>query len=65
MIFIRNTRRAAEVWMDEYKEFYYSAVPSAKMVAFGKSVTNDVLYLGIVALTRLFDISLVSMTGLL
>lgn len=34
-VFTRNTRRAAEVWMDEYKEFYYSAVPSAKLVAFG------------------------------
>ncbi|XP_039274686.2 polypeptide N-acetylgalactosaminyltransferase 2-like [Styela clava] len=34
-VFTRNTRRAAEVWMDEYKEFYYSAVPSAKMVSFG------------------------------
>nr|CAB3248244.1 polypeptide N-acetylgalactosaminyltransferase 2 [Phallusia mammillata] len=34
-VFTRNTRRAAEVWMDEYKEFYYSAVPSAKLVPFG------------------------------
>ena len=32
----RNTRRAAEVWMDEYKEFYYAAVPSAKIVDFGE-----------------------------
>ncbi|XP_069118379.1 polypeptide N-acetylgalactosaminyltransferase-like [Argopecten irradians] len=34
-VFARNTRRAAEVWMDEYKEFYYAAVPSARMVSFG------------------------------
>ena len=31
----RNTRRAAEVWMDEYKKYYYAAVPLAKNVAFG------------------------------
>ena len=34
-VFARNTRRAAEVWMDEYKKFYYAAVPLAKNVAFG------------------------------
>lgn len=34
-VFAKNTRRAAEVWMDEYKEFYFAAVPSAKMVKFG------------------------------
>ena len=32
----RNTRRAAEVWMDDYKDFYYAAVPSAKMVNHGE-----------------------------
>lgn len=32
----RNTRRAAEVWMDEYKHFYYAAVPSARNVPYGK-----------------------------
>ncbi|GAB5578379.1 polypeptide N-acetylgalactosaminyltransferase 2 isoform X1 [Prionailurus iriomotensis] len=30
-----NTRRAAEVWMDEYKNFYYAAVPSARNVPYG------------------------------
>ncbi|XP_077995464.1 polypeptide N-acetylgalactosaminyltransferase 2-like [Glandiceps talaboti] len=34
-VFARNTRRAAEVWMDEYKKYYYAAVPSAKNVPFG------------------------------
>ena len=31
----RNTRRAAEVWMDDYKKYYYAAVPLARNVAFG------------------------------
>ncbi|CAF88913.1 unnamed protein product, partial [Tetraodon nigroviridis] len=35
-VFARNTRRAAEVWMDEYKNFYYAAVPSARNVPYGK-----------------------------
>uniref|UniRef100_A0A4W5RMS1 Polypeptide N-acetylgalactosaminyltransferase n=1 Tax=Hucho hucho TaxID=62062 RepID=A0A4W5RMS1_9TELE len=30
-----NTRRAAEVWMDEFKNFYYAAVPSARNVPYG------------------------------
>ncbi|XP_074038633.1 polypeptide N-Acetylgalactosaminyltransferase 2 [Leptinotarsa decemlineata] len=34
-VFARNTRRAAEVWMDEYKNYYYASVPLAKNVAFG------------------------------
>ena len=32
----RNTKRAAEVWMDEYKHFYYAAVPSSKNVQTGR-----------------------------
>jgi hypothetical protein len=32
----RNTRRAAEVWLGEYKEHYFSAVPSARYTAFGE-----------------------------
>ncbi|KAI5643358.1 ricin-type beta-trefoil lectin domain-containing protein [Phthorimaea operculella] len=34
-VFARNTRRAAEVWMDDYKELYYRAQPLAKQVDFG------------------------------
>ncbi|XP_072382703.1 polypeptide N-acetylgalactosaminyltransferase 2 isoform X2 [Diabrotica undecimpunctata] len=34
-VFARNTRRAAEVWMDEFKNYYYASVPLAKSVNFG------------------------------
>ncbi|OQV20577.1 Polypeptide N-acetylgalactosaminyltransferase 2 [Hypsibius exemplaris] len=34
-VFARNTRRAAEVWMDDYKNYYYNAVPMARSVSFG------------------------------
>lgn len=34
-VFARNTRRAAEVWMDDYKKYYYAAVPLAKNIPFG------------------------------
>ncbi|XP_074601938.1 polypeptide N-acetylgalactosaminyltransferase 2-like [Brevipalpus obovatus] len=34
-VFTRNTRRAAEVWMDDFKEYYYKAYPASKMVPFG------------------------------
>lgn len=34
-VFARNTRRAAEVWMDDYKKYYYAAVPLAKNVPYG------------------------------
>ncbi|XP_053673153.1 polypeptide N-acetylgalactosaminyltransferase 2-like [Anopheles nili] len=34
-IFAKNTRRAAEVWMDEYKKYYYAAVPLATNIPFG------------------------------
>ncbi|XP_054265326.1 polypeptide N-acetylgalactosaminyltransferase 2 [Macrosteles quadrilineatus] len=34
-VFARNTRRAAEVWMDDYKKYYYAAVPLAKSIPFG------------------------------
>ncbi|CAB4037532.1 polypeptide N-acetylgalactosaminyltransferase 2, partial, partial [Paramuricea clavata] len=30
-----NSRRAAEVWLDNYKKYYYAAVPYAKNIAFG------------------------------
>ncbi|XP_045480487.1 polypeptide N-acetylgalactosaminyltransferase 2-like [Harmonia axyridis] len=34
-VFAKNTRRAAEVWMDDYKHFYYASVPLAKNIPFG------------------------------
>ena len=36
----RNTRRTAEVWMDSYKKFYYSARPSAKGKPYGRLLTK-------------------------
>ncbi|KAI1719153.1 glycosyl transferase family 2 domain-containing protein [Ditylenchus destructor] len=34
-VFQKNTRRAAEVWLDEYKEHYLNTVPAARFVNFG------------------------------
>ncbi|CAI4225303.1 unnamed protein product [Auanema sp. JU1783] len=34
-VFQKNTRRAAEVWMDDYKSIYLKNVPSARYVKFG------------------------------
>ncbi|XP_060530797.1 polypeptide N-acetylgalactosaminyltransferase 2-like [Cylas formicarius] len=34
-VFAKNTRRTAEVWMDDYKNYYYAAVPLAKNVPYG------------------------------
>lgn len=34
-VFARNTRRAAEVWMDEYKKYYYATVPVARNIPMG------------------------------
>jgi len=34
-VFQKNTRRAAEVWMDDYKKFYFASQPSARYATFG------------------------------
>lgn len=40
-VFAKNTRRAAEVWMDDYKQYYYAAVPLAKNIPYGKWVKHE------------------------
>lgn len=36
IFFSRNTRRAAEVWLDDYKKHYLNTVPVARLIDFGK-----------------------------
>ncbi|XP_056446154.1 polypeptide N-acetylgalactosaminyltransferase 16 [Gadus chalcogrammus] len=43
LTYIKNTRRAAEVWMDEYKQYYYSARPSAQGKAYGSIAERTAL----------------------
>ncbi|KAK7879126.1 hypothetical protein WMY93_034092, partial [Mugilogobius chulae] len=33
--YIKNTRRTAEVWMDDFRLFYYSARPAARGKSYG------------------------------
>ncbi|XP_037072293.1 polypeptide N-acetylgalactosaminyltransferase 2-like [Pollicipes pollicipes] len=40
-VFAKNTRRAAEVWMDDYKKYYYAAVPLSRNVPFGSIRERD------------------------
>merc|ERR1711881_694130 len=34
-VFMKNTKRAAEVWMDKYKEYSFPAAPAARKVSAG------------------------------
>ena len=48
----RNTVRTAEVWMDEYKKYYYAARPSAKDKPFGEYVGNGKVPIGVLCVTQ-------------
>ncbi|XP_031569273.1 polypeptide N-acetylgalactosaminyltransferase 2-like [Actinia tenebrosa] len=41
--YMKNTRRTAEVWMDEYKRFYYAARPMARSAAYGNVMARKEL----------------------
>ncbi|XP_065883429.1 polypeptide N-acetylgalactosaminyltransferase 2-like isoform X2 [Dysidea avara] len=43
MTYIRNTRRTAEVWMDSYKKYFYSARPSARGKPYGSIEDRQLL----------------------
>ncbi|XP_074643915.1 polypeptide N-acetylgalactosaminyltransferase 14-like [Tubulanus polymorphus] len=40
--YIRNTRRTAEVWMDEYKQYFFQARPAARSKPYG-NITERLL----------------------
>ncbi|VDK85984.1 unnamed protein product [Onchocerca ochengi] len=40
-VFQKNTRRAAEVWLDDYKHLYLRKVPSARYVNFGEIPSKE------------------------
>ncbi|XP_074146579.1 polypeptide N-acetylgalactosaminyltransferase 16 [Sminthopsis crassicaudata] len=41
LTYIKNTKRTAEVWMDEYKQYYYEARPSAIGKSFGSIADRE------------------------
>lgn len=42
-ILTRNNRRLAEVWMDEYKEYYYAKRPGIKQRDYGNTSDREAL----------------------
>uniref|UniRef100_A0A1A9VTT3 Glycosyltransferase 2-like domain-containing protein n=1 Tax=Glossina austeni TaxID=7395 RepID=A0A1A9VTT3_GLOAU len=51
-VFARNILLTAEVWMDEYKKYYYSAVPLAKNISFDKEILYPDLQMPLSHLVR-------------
>ncbi|QQP58522.1 Polypeptide N-acetylgalactosaminyltransferase, partial [Caligus rogercresseyi] len=55
-VFAKNTRRAAEVWMDKYKEYYYNSVPLAKTFLLGGKTFSSVNFISLLSPISLIKI---------